>query len=54
MFTELSTGDHFAIYTDFELLHYTPQTNIMLCQLYFNKKKLIKKIKTVDKCQQES
>lgn len=32
-------GDHFAVYTSIESLHCTPETNIILCQLYLDFKR---------------
>ena len=33
-------GDHFVIYTNIKSLHCTPETNIMLCQLYLKLKNI--------------
>lgn len=32
-------GDHLAVYTSIESLHFTSETNTMLCQLYLNFRK---------------
>ena len=39
-------GDHCAIYTNIETLHCTPETNLMLCQLYLNKKETSSSIRS--------
>lgn len=31
-------GHHFTLYTHIGFVHFTPDTNIMLCQLHLNKK----------------
>lgn len=36
-------GDHCVIYTSIKLLHCTPETSIMLCQLYLSKKIISRK-----------
>lgn len=36
MLNKLNSGDHFTMYTNINTLCCIPETNIKLCQLYFN------------------